>query len=230
MSPYSSVIYEKFIREIGSDRIALALDTPGFGNSDPPPEPPLIQDYAFAMGDVIDELGLETIDLIGFHTGSKVALELARQRPETVRKIIFISIAYWTKEEILKRETTVRRPELTSDGSHLVNAWNGSMKWSMKERTPMMLAEVFYAQTINPSIIHWGHQAAYQYDVETAMNEIKQPVLVLNPEDDLWTQTPRIKPLLKQKGSQFMDLPGWSHGFLDICTQETVNIVRQFLD
>ena len=39
------------------------------------------------------------------------------------------------------------------------------------------------------------------------MAEIKHPILVLNPEDDLWEETPRIKPLLKQRGSKFIDLP-----------------------
>ena len=54
--------------------------------------------------------------------------------------------------------------------------------------------------------------------------------MVLNPEDDLWDQTPRIKPLLTQEGSRFLDLPGWAHGFLDIKTVETAEIVRGFLD
>ena len=81
-----------------------------------------------------------------------------------------------------------KAPEIKEDGSHLKKAWDGSMRWSMTGRTPMMLAKLFYAHTINPAITHWGHQAAYQYDVEAAMDEIKQPILVLNPEDDLWNE------------------------------------------
>ncbi len=229
MSPYAAVIYDNFIAEMGRDRFAVAVDSPGFGNSDPTPKPPLIEDFGAAMSDVIDALELKSVDVMGFHTGSKVALEVARRRPDTVHKVILISIAYWTPEERAHREVTIRAPEITTDGSHLVKAWQGSARWSMPERTPMMLGRVFYAQAINPAIIHWGHQAAYQYDVEAAMADINQPILILNPEDDLWEQTRRIKPLLTQDGSKFMDLPGWAHGFLDVKTAETAAIVREFL-
>ena len=76
LSPYSSVVYETFVREMGKDRLCIAIDSPGFGHSDPTPEAPLIPDYSGAMSDVVDALGIERADLIGFHTGSKVALEL----------------------------------------------------------------------------------------------------------------------------------------------------------
>ena len=149
---------------------------------------------------------------------------------DVVNKAILISIAYWTPEEIKTREVIIKAPEIKEDGSHLQEAWDGSIRWSMKGRTAMMLAKLFYAQSINPAITHWGHQAAYQYDVEAAMAEIKHPILVLNPEDDLWEETPRIKHLLKQRGSQFMDLPGWAHGFMELKTDEFSKIVRDFLD
>ena len=230
MSPYSSVIYESFLAEMGKDRLAIAVDSPGFGNSDPTPQPPVIQDFGAAMDDVITTLGLETVDVMGFHTGSKVSLELARRRPDAVRRAVLASIAYWMPEEMAHREVIIKPKEINEAGSHLTEAWQGAVRWSMPERTSQMIGNVFYAQAINPAISHWGHQAAYQYDVEATMAEISQPILVLNPEDDLWDQTPRIKPLLTQEGSRFLDLPGWAHGFLDIKTVETAEIVRGFLD
>lgn len=230
MSPYSSAIYENFISVTAASRQSIAIDTPGFGNSDPTPQPPLIEDYASAMSDALDNLGISKAHILGFHTGSKVALALASQRPDVVQKIVMISIAYWTQDEISEREVIIKAPNTDNYSAHLQKAWAGTIKWSMPSRSPEMLGKVFYAQTVNPAIIHWGHQAAYQYNVEQVMPKITQPVLVLNPEDDLWLQTPRIKHLLKNNGSQFIDLPGWAHGFLDLKTQETVGILNQFLD
>ena len=40
MSPFAAVIYEAFLSEMGKDRLAIAVDTPGFGNSDATPTPP----------------------------------------------------------------------------------------------------------------------------------------------------------------------------------------------
>lgn len=58
--------------------------------------------------------------------------------------------------------------------------------------------------------------------------EVNHPVLILNPEDDLWDYTPRAAPLLKN--GRVHDLPGWTHGFLDARTSETATLVREFLD
>jgi len=230
MSPYAAVIYEKFLGEMGKDRIAIAIDTPGFGNSDPPPKPPLIPDYAAAMGDVMDALDLDRVDVMGFHTGSKTCLEVARQQPDRVNHIVMVSIAYWTEAEKAGRSVTIGPPALSEDGSHLMKSWQGLVRWSMQGRSLQMIADSYYAGLLNPSIIHWGHQAAYQYNVEAAVAEVDKPILVLNPEDDLVEQTARIKPLLHHPQSQFIDLPGWAHGFLDLKTEETATLVRGFLD
>ncbi|MBL8642568.1 MAG: hypothetical protein JNK21_01435, partial [Rhodospirillaceae bacterium] len=49
MSPYAGVIYENLMAVLGHDRLVIAVDTPGFGNSDAPPAAPDIADYAEAM-------------------------------------------------------------------------------------------------------------------------------------------------------------------------------------
>ena len=54
-----------------------------------------------------------------------------------------------------------------------------------------------------------------------------QPILVLNPEDDLHVYTSRIGPYFKN--GKVHDLPGWNHGFLDAKTEEAAAIVRGFL-
>ena len=230
MSPFAAVIYETFLGEMGRDRLALAVDTPGFGNSDATPEPPLIADYAAAMGDVMDAYDIETVDVMGFHTGSKTCIEVARQQPGRVRSITMVSIAYWTEAERANRRVTIKAPEIDEQGSHLKKLWQGVLLWSMEGRTLEMVGRSYYAGVLNPAITHWGHQAAYQYNVEQALAQIDVPIMVLNPEDDLWEQTPRIKPLLRHPKSRFHDLHGWAHGFLDMKTGETAALVRKFVD
>lgn len=50
-SPSSGRMWEAAMAVVAGDRYVLAPDTPGFGNSDPPPEPPEIPDYAATMAD-----------------------------------------------------------------------------------------------------------------------------------------------------------------------------------
>jgi pimeloyl-ACP methyl ester carboxylesterase len=230
MSPYSSFIYETFGAEMGRDRLTLAIDTPGFGASDPPPSPPELVDYASAMGDVMDALGLRDVDVMGYHTGSKIALALAIQRPAQLHRIVNVSATIFTPEELAEHKQMYGPEEVADDGSHFVKWWNTAKRWRMKGVTNEALAERFAVRMANPGISWWGHRAAFNFLTADALPQVQHPVLILNPEDDLVEFTPRAKPLLKNPASRIHDLPGWSHGFLDLETAKSAKIVRDFLD
>lgn len=67
---------------------AIAMDTPGFGMSDPPPRPaPGMAWYASRVRDLLDALGLERAHLAGHHTGAMIALEVAAAYPERVASL-----------------------------------------------------------------------------------------------------------------------------------------------
>jgi len=51
---------------------------------------------------------------------------------------------------------------------------------------------------------------------------------VLNPDDDLAANTPRAAPLLRD--GRVLDLPAFTHGFLDTHTAEAARLVRELLD
>ena len=229
MSPWAAAYYEPFLAEMGRDRLAVAVDTPGFGNSDAPPRPPEISDYAAAMGDVVDALGLETLHVLGDHTGAKVALELARQRPDQVRRVVMLSLAIWTDEEIAHRREEGPQ-EIHADGSHLVSSWRGMVDMSMPGRTLAMLGRIFYVRHLHHRTSHWGHRAAAGYRAAPVLQEVEQPIMILNPEDDLYAITPRAKPYLKHPESHIHDLPGWGYGFLEVKTAELAALTRAFLD
>ena len=230
MSPFAAVIYEPFIAAMGERRRAIAVDTPGFGNSDPPLEPPSINDYAQAMGDVIHALQVPRVDIMGYHTGSSICVELARILPERVRRVVMVSAPDWTDEEQALRISANQPVELSEDGEHLMKWWQESLYWAMAGRTGDMIGRVFYARVLNPAIIHWGHGAAYRYRLREWLPEIEQRILVLNPEDDLCELTPRVAPYLNHPASRIHDLPGWGHGFLDVKTKEAVELIGAFLD
>jgi len=80
-----------FIERASSDRRVVGVDNPGHGESDVPEKPVGIEGYARAVWAVIDALGLGQIDLVGYHTGTKVATEMAWQRPDDVGRIVMIS-------------------------------------------------------------------------------------------------------------------------------------------
>jgi pimeloyl-ACP methyl ester carboxylesterase len=103
----SSDYFKLFLPEIGRDRRAVAIDTPGYGESDPPPEPQPIEALAAAMADALEALGLGSggagqVDVLGVHTGSLIAGELAVQRPDLVRRVILSGVPLFLGEERIR--------------------------------------------------------------------------------------------------------------------------------
>lgn len=228
MSPFSGVIYERFLAEMARDRMAIAPDTPGFGNSDPPDEVPQIKDYASVMAELIYSLGLAEVDVMGFHTGALIALDLGHQRPNWVRHVVMISAAIFTSEELRALRAENAKMRISTDGSHLAERWAIALKYSGPGQTPEMLAEYFFEWFRNPQFSWWGHNAAFNYDIQEALRDNVKPLLVLNTDDDLATQTRRCAPLLSH--GRLLELPQWGHGFLDLHAGEVARIVREFVD
>ena len=224
MSPNSGRIYETFMGQMGRDRITVAPDTPGFGDSDAPLEAPNIQDYAAAMGDLIDALGFGTVDLMGYHTGSEIAVELALQRPDQVSRLVLVSAPIFTTEELVEFRAHYAHEESTEDGSHLAKKWRQHLYWAMDGSTPQHVAMHFPDALRRPDISWWGHDAAFNYPFGEKLAQVEKPVLIFNCNDDLHEQTLRAHQLLKN--GRIHELPDWGHGFLDLFPAETAALVR----
>jgi pimeloyl-ACP methyl ester carboxylesterase len=232
MSPRSAVYYHDLLAEMGKDRLAIAVDTPGFGNSDPTPSVPKMADFAAAMGDVVDGLGITKFNVLGHQTGSKVALEVARQRSEQVQRVVLVGLGLWTEEERAHRNTEFAPAKIYADGSHVVRSWAGTVRRTVAQNVPLeKMGNYFYVTQLNPKITHWGHVAAAGYDAEQALLQLNKPIMVLNPEDDLAEQTPRAKAFLRHPESHVRDLPGWALlDLYEVKTQELASLARMFFD
>jgi len=229
MSPHSGLYFEDLLAEMGRDRLAVAIDTPGFGNSDAPPERPTIADFAASMGDVVEALGIATADILGDHTGSKVAIEFARRRPARVERMILLSLGVWTDEESAHGVAEAPR-ELHEDGRTPVMWWTRAVRMSMKGRSIDKMGRNFFATQLHHRTTHWGHVAAAGYRAQDALPLVDKPIMILNPEDDLYAITPRAQPYLVHPHSHIRNLPGWGPGFLEVKTLEVATLMRAFLD
>jgi pimeloyl-ACP methyl ester carboxylesterase len=73
---------------LGTDRSVYSPDLPGSGVSDAPNGRMTIAGLALAVADLVEQLRLRRVDLIGCGRGSLVAFELATTRPQQVRRLI----------------------------------------------------------------------------------------------------------------------------------------------
>ena len=125
-SPRSSAMHLDLMQALADEFTTIALDTPGYGNSSPlPAEPrPEIPDFARALGDTLDALGLPPCPVYGFHTSSKIALQLAVERPDRVAAVILDGLSLPPgppDPEFIARYMLPFEP--TTDGGYLVAQW-----------------------------------------------------------------------------------------------------------
>jgi len=85
-SPRSSVLHVPLLKEFADRFTAIAIDTPGYGNSTPlsPGRQLEIPDFGTALAETIAAFGVERCPVYGFHTSSKIALAFAAKHPERV--------------------------------------------------------------------------------------------------------------------------------------------------
>jgi pimeloyl-ACP methyl ester carboxylesterase len=234
MSPLSGQMFETWLAEMGRDRIAIAVDSPGFGYSDTPSTSPSMSDYAGAMGDVLDSPGLSDLDLseldvLGYHTGGRIAVQLTLQRPKTVRHIVLVGAGMYSQAQQKKHYAAFKQAPVHDDGSHLLNLWRSMMRWRGPHRSLEDLMASYPDMLRGGENQHLIYKANTEFSLVEHLKELYQPILVLNPRDDLWEYTPLIESHLKPS-DRLVNLPGCGIGFLDYHTKATAEMVRDFVD
>lgn len=125
-SPRSSAEYEPLMREWAEHFTCIAPDTPGFGQSDPLPiAEPTIDDFADAMLDFLDAIGVQRTGAYGFHSGGIILVTALRKQPERFSALAIGGYAIWTAEEMAIFGQSYLPPFRPSAyGEHLTWLWN----------------------------------------------------------------------------------------------------------
>ena len=201
-TPQSSQTLEPLMRLLAPYCTAIAVDTPGFGQSEPLPQ----ADWSMAMladrmAQFLGELGIAQVSACGQHTGASIAAELARRHPHKVRALALDGLPLFNAAEqssILPHQLYRFVPQ--PDGTHLMWAWSrfrdGWMffPWSQRD-----LAHRRQLDFPEPALIHsWQimellrsreshlriYPGVFAWDGAAALREISQPSWVGTPADD----------------------------------------------
>jgi pimeloyl-ACP methyl ester carboxylesterase len=166
--PLSSRFFRPFMEEVGRDRSVYAPDLPGYGESDPPPPDPGIEDYAGAVADFLDHMRFRQVDVLGHDTGSLIAVQLALERTAIVRRLVLVGVPILDDDE---REPWVR--------------------------TFTPLAEEAARRFDDTEDFRWMANAALNYPVTERLPRISQTSLLVRAKGPLWDATLRAKPALR---------------------------------
>ena len=125
-SPLSSTALLPVAAELAKHFRVYALDTPGYGLSDPPPQrPQSLDDYLPLLAEALDALGLGAFCLYGAATGAQIGVEFAKRYPDRVRLLVLDSAGHIPADEC-ERIVANYFPDVQpqKDGRHLVTLWH----------------------------------------------------------------------------------------------------------
>lgn len=233
-TPKSGWIWEPLIDVLATGRTVIAPDTPGYGASDAPPTGVSIADLAAEMLALMATLARQGIvpdgpfDIAGYHTGSVIAVAMAIAAPDRVRRIVPVSLPLYDAAERSARLGRIADgPPLAEDGGHLVAMWR-HMQTLFDPRIDTGWKQASLTENLRSGPrAYWGYAAVYGYDLAAALPRLRQPVLLIAPEDDLWEPTQRAAPLIPD--ARLLPLPGVGHGLFLLERDAIAQAVDAFL-
>jgi pimeloyl-ACP methyl ester carboxylesterase len=205
-SPRSGAMWEPLQERL--TRPTFAPDRLGYGFSDAPPWALSLEQYAQATVDALKAASLRgPFDVLGVHTGSIEAIEIAHQLSGQVRRVIAVGMPLFTMEEQQRQMEKYSEQPLkpVTEGGHVLGAWRGGFAF---RQPPYDMADVQrrfveHVLAANPGA---AFRAACGYPVEKKLKSLKASFTVFAPHDDIIEQTLRVKPMLKGSGA-YVDLP-----------------------
>lgn len=233
-NPMAGRYYRLFMQELGQDRLMIAPDYPGLGQSDPPPGAIDMAGYADAMAEVLDALGYgkkenAKVDVCGYHTGAMVAIELAVRRPDLVRKLVLAGIPYYDAEaRRVEYEKNVVAKILEDDFDSLRGTW----EFTVTTREKGVAIERGYDNFVDILLqryrSHWPYHAVFTYAAEEQAPKVSQSVLILNTHGSLESETRALAPLFRN--AELIEIPELHHGVFDVGARQLSEHIRRAID
>lgn len=229
-SPLSGAMFTAVLPQLADSGFhAVAMDTPGFGQSDRPAEPVGIPGYASAIPAVLDALGWDRAHVVGHHTGASIACAFAARTPDRIGRLILNGVAWLSDEERAYFATFRFAPlAIEASGAHLQAAWDQRIKASAGWNDVRAMHRYVVEMLANPDDYHWGFTAAFAYDKAPDLQAISSPTMILtNTGDDLFEASKRAHAL--RPDFAFAALEGGTHDIIDEQPEAWVRAVANWL-
>jgi pimeloyl-ACP methyl ester carboxylesterase len=173
---------------LGRHYRAIAMDTVGYGDSDPLPlGHASIENWARAARALLHALGVTRAAIVGHHTGAAIAVEMAAAYPRVVAALVLSASPYVdaSRRGAAQKEHKAVVDEATPrlDGSHLAELWSMRQPFYPDNRIDLMERFMVDALKAGERAAE-GHRVVDRYEMEKRLPLVGCPTLVIAPTAD----------------------------------------------
>lgn len=195
-APSTSYTLLPLASHLAAGRHVILVDTAGNGDSAPLPDADIgVRELAAAHWEVIESLGLESVDLYGSHTGASICAELSIAHGDRIRRIVMDGLSVFAQSDIdnLIDHGHAPRLEPDLDGTQLAKAWSMVRDawlfwpwWDRRQQARRGLdlpsAETLHNETIEflkgCTTYHRNYNAGIRYAKYARLPLVRNPVLI----------------------------------------------------
>lgn len=197
-APFGSIAYQTMLPHLARDRRVIAPDYPGQGGSDGSDAQPSIEAYAESMRAVLMDLSAQgPVDVLGFHSGCLVAVEVKLQAPDRVGHLALIDVPAFDPETRAKYLPMVGAPfNLSSDLESLAKAWDMAVTKRLETQSLEHSLKMFADTVGNGPRMNATFHAAFTYDVEAKLSALDATTTVIATDSSLLASSRRAATLV----------------------------------
>ena len=205
-APSSGLYFTTVMPLLNRGRAVIAPDYPGYGGSDALPEPPSIADYAQAMLQFLDAADAGTpVDLLGFHTGCLVGVEMALTRPPAIRRLVLCDVPCFDAAQRQGLRDKMAKPMgISPELDSIAGAWRFNVTTRLDDVSLPRAFELFAEHLRAGDNDSLGFGAAFSYDCETRFAALQADVTVLATQSGL--HAPSIRAAKTIPGATLVDV------------------------
>ena len=192
-SACSAKVMRPLIETFAARFTTLAPDTPGFGLSDKlAVEAPTVEDFADALAETLDALGIAQAAVYGRHTGASIAIEFAARHPARCAMALTDGYPLLSGDYDEAHIRDYLRPIVPSwDGTHLVWLWfryreqHAFWPWNAQRLANRADQDVPDDAFLHRGVVEFleagddyrlGYAAPFRHDAIGAFGRLKVPV------------------------------------------------------
>ncbi|MGH2979719.1 MAG: alpha/beta fold hydrolase [Solirubrobacterales bacterium] len=189
------------IPHFGRSRRVIAIDLPGFGESELPREEISIPGYGRFVDAFLDKIGVACASVVGNSMGGFIAAEVALSHPSRVDKLALVSAAGLSTVPRTELALVKRLARTFHLGTARVIARRETMVRRRRLRKMLLYGVVRYPALLQPELVYEiasgggkpgfldAFRAVLDYDFSDRVPKIERPTLVV------WGRNDRIVPV-----------------------------------
>ena len=231
--PFSGGFFETIAPLLNGERRVCAPDAPGFGGSDAPARMLSMEEIATTMLQALDACGERVaapFDLLGFHSGCLLAVEMARLEPARVGKMVLVDVPYFTPDEQAGRyPKSTAETRYTGELASLADAWEFSVARRLDGGMSFDRAFSNFVELLRAGErANWGYHATLTYECRPRFSAVEHDTLVIASQYMLKDRT--RKAAADIPGARFVERKDVTRAVMEEGAPAIAEEVLAFLD